>query len=496
MKRSSGILLHITSLASEYGVGDLGPSAYRFADFLSRSGQRYWQILPLNPPTVIIPHCPYSALSAFAGDPLLISPQLLCRAGLLTKEQTKTHPVFPAGRVDYHLVHSYKTHLLEMAYLAFKSKKGARFEKFCDENKSWLDDYALFMALRDHFGTNFWNHWPRDLRDRKPDALEAISRQLYDEIIKQKFFQYIFFNQWTSLKNYCEHKQIKIIGDVPIYVAFDGADVWANKKFFKLNSKKNMKFISGTPPDEFCKTGQLWGNPIYDWKALKQAGFSWWLDRVTHNLSMFDMVRIDHFRGLIAYWQVPAENRTSKNGRWVRAPKESFFNKLLERFSTESIIVEDLGFITPAVYKFIEKLGLRGMKILQWGFSGDTHFNRHALKNHVKHSVVYTGTHDNNTLMGWLDVEASARQKEQVLKAIKAKSSDDETHWKLIEYAMSSRADLSIIPMQDVLALGGSGRMNTPGTVAGNWQWRLGKRQINSAVARRLGTITAKTGRA
>ncbi|MBW8015029.1 MAG: 4-alpha-glucanotransferase [Planctomycetes bacterium] len=495
MKRSSGILLHISSLASGFGVGDLGPAAFAFADFLARTGQRYWQVLPVNPPTVNSLHCPYSAVSAFAGDPLFISPKLLHRSGLLTKQDITDVPNFPSGRVDYTRADSFKRRLLKRAYKAFKAKKDSAFEAFCDDHSAWLDDFSLFMVLRDKFQTGFWNQWPKGLACRDGEALAAAEKEFASEIVERKFYQYIFFKQWHSLKAHCNKRGVKIIGDIPIYVAFDSADVWANQSIFKLSKSGKPLFVTGTPPDGFCKTGQLWGNPVYDWKALKKADFKWWIDRIGHNLAMCDLVRIDHFRGLIAFWQVPAGNKTAKNGRWVRTPKDSFLDRVFKEFSRDSMIVEDLGVITPAVRRAVDKYGLYGMKILQWAGVGKAGTNEHDLKNHIKRCVAYTGTHDNNTLMGWLEDEAGDLQKKHLLKAAHAKAGDTDIHFKLIEYLLTSRANLTIIPIQDILALGSDCRMNTPSTIDGNWQWQMIPRQIKPSISRRLKIITQKTRR-
>ncbi len=417
---------------------------------------------------------------------------------MLTKEHISDIPNFPPGRVDYIHADSFKRRLLNRAYKAFKTKKTSdpAFARFCVEQSRWLDDFALFIVLREKFSTGFFNQWPKELRDRDTRAIAEAQKKFANEISRQKFYQYIFFKQWHSLKSHCNKRKINIIGDIPIYVAYDSADVWANQDFFKLGRNKKSQFVTGTPPDGFCKTGQLWGNPVYDWKALKKADFSWWIDRIAHNLAMFDTVRIDHFRGLIAFWQVPAANKTAKKGRWVPAPKDSFLQRLFSEFPKEKIIVEDLGVITPAVRRVVAQYGLRGMKILQWAGSGKGGSNEHDLKNHIKQCVAYTGTHDNNTLIGWLETEAADLQKKKLLKAIAGKIGQPDIHWKIIEYLMTSRANLSIIPMQDILGLASDCRMNIPGTTEGNWQWQLTPRQITPTTQNRLKITTKKTGRA
>ena len=338
-KRASGILLHITSLPSKYGVGDLGPAAYEFADFLSQAGQKYWQVLPVNPPAVEVPHCPYANLSAYAGDPLLISPELLYCEGLLKRREIQHVPDFSKLHTDYRAVIPYKKKLLKLAYSRFKSKAGDEgFEKFCAANSGWLDDFAVFSVLRRHFAPKLWCDWPKEFRDKGKIRQSELPVKMQDAIRMEKFLQYEFSRQWLALKDYCNQRQVRMIGDIPIYVSFDSADVWANREFFKLTNRNRPQVVSGVPPDYFNKTGQLWGHPIYDWRALKRDGYLWWLGRIAHNLSLFDIVRLDHFRAFIAYWQVPAGHRTAAKGRWVRAPKDSFFAKVFEKFKAGSFI--------------------------------------------------------------------------------------------------------------------------------------------------------------
>jgi len=496
--RSSGILCHITSLPSRYGVGDLGPSAYKFADFLASAGQSYWQVLPLNPPAMESPHSPYSCLSVFAGSGLLISPELLYRQGLLTRSQIRDIPAFNPGKVNYRQVIGHKSKLLRAAYERFKSKPAdERYRCFCQDNSSWLEDFAVYAVLRRHFGSGWWCDWPGRFRDKDKFEAGFLNAQLQDAIEAQKFVQYTFFRQWFALKQYCDDRGIGIIGDIPIYVSFDSADVWANPHFFKLNKNKRPRFVSGCPPDIFNKKGQLWGHPIYDWQALKKAGFSWWLKRMWHNLSLFDVVRIDHFRGFIAYWQIPAGHKTAVRGRWIRVPKEDLFEKILERCPAGSIIVEDLGFITPAVKAFVDRLGLAGMKILLFGFGADADSKVHIPENHVKNCVVYTGNHDTNTIKGWFEQEADRRQKKRLFDYLGGQVSAGQLHWALIELAAGSVAKLAIIPMQDVLGLGAEARMNRPGTFdENNWTWRFVPGQVTPSVTTKLKRLTQTHGRA
>ncbi|MFC1783242.1 4-alpha-glucanotransferase [Planctomycetota bacterium] len=490
-KRKSGILLHITSLPSRYGIGDLGPDAYKFVDFLRRAKQSYWQVLPLNPPALTKnSHSPYNCLSAFAGNNLLISPVLLYRKGYLTRKDLQDRPDFPEGCVNYRLVISYKTKLLHTAFKHFKNTPiESDYRNFCSENADWLEDYATFAALHRHFRPRLWCHWPSELRDKKKSALYTMRIKLQSHIEQEIFFQYLFFNQWFCLKDYCNQHKIKIIGDIPIYVDYDSTDVWAHPNIFKLNQAKRPQYIAGVPPDYFSRSGQLWGNPVYNWKTLKNRNYSWWQRRIEYNLSLFDMVRIDHFRGFFAYWQVKARAKTARSGRWVTGPQEDFLEKCLKNVSSQ-IIAEDLGFITPDVTELLEKFKLRGMRILLFAFNKESAENPHFLKNHIQNSVVYTGTHDNNTARGWWSKEASAEQKQLLLDYLGRKVSANQIAWEIVKLAMSSIAEMAIIPMQDVLGLGEDARMNRPATVRGNWRWQLCSRQTIPSIAKKLASLT------
>jgi len=506
-KRASGLLLHITSLPSKYGIGDLGPQAYKFADFLSRAKQKFWQMLPLNPLTLRQnPYSPYNCTSAFAGNTLLISPDLLYQQGLLLREDLQDCPRFAKSKVEYPKVVSYKTKLLNAAYQRFKvSKRQSDYKRFCAENATWLDDFALFVALRQHFGHILWCDWPAKLRDRYKDTIKTARNNFAEAINREKFLQYMFFKQLASLKSHCKRLGIKLIGDIPIYVAYDSADVWSNPEIFKLTKAKKPRFIAGVPPDYFSKTGQLWSNPVYDWAALKDTRYRWWLERIGHNLKLFDMVRIDHFRGFFAYWQVPAGSSTAAGGKWVKCPYDDFFHTLFKRFSPQSIIAEDLGLITSDVKKFIEKHHLTGMRVLQFGFDGNLAKNPHFPANHIKNSIVYTGTHDNNTAAGWFAKDVTAAQKKILFACLGRKVSAHQINWELIKLAFASVSNLAIIPVQDILGLGESARMNRPATIKGNWQWRLNPGQLTphtersdgpaSEISKRIAKLTQITGR-
>jgi len=496
-KRGSGILLHITSLPSPYGVGDLGPEAYRFADFLAQAKQSYWQVLPLNPTNPAYGNSPYSSISAFAGNTLLISPDLLIEEGLLSREDLEPIPPFPESRCDFSEVISYKEKLLERAYqhIGQNGKGRESFEAFCLENSSWLEDFALFVVLKKHFGEKVWNEWPRELRDRDLNSLRAIKEESHNQIEKEKFWQYLFFKQWHSLRNACQEKGVHLFGDLAIYVSLDSADVWANPGLFKLDAEKRPALVSGVPPDYFSETGQLWGNPVYHWNVLKKSNFQWWIGRIAHNLKLFDVVRIDHFLGLVAYWEIPAGEKTAINGRWVKAPAKDFLNTLNKNFPYLPIVAEDLGVITPDVREVMNHFGLPGMKILQFAFGEDNPMHPFLPHNYEKNFLVYTGTHDNNTVRGWFEEEASTEDKRRLFRYLGREVPVEEIHWELIRLAMMSVAQSVILPMQDVLGLGQEARMNRPSIAHGNWEWRLRPGQITASVSERLLEITEIFGR-
>lgn len=497
-RRGSGILIHITSLPSPYGIGDLGPWAYKFADFLYETGQSFWQVLPLNPTSVAWGNSPYSSPSAFAGNPLLISPGSLVEDGFLSGSDIKDSPRFPDKWVDYNSVIKYKRRLFRLAYKRFKESGRGKFEfeRFCSDNSHWLEDYALFVALRESFGVT-WDKWPSDIRDREKKRLEGLRRDLRDAIDMEKFLQYLFFNQWFSLKGYCRRRNIQIIGDIPIYVSYDSSDVWTAPDVFKLNKKKKPAFVSGVPPDFFSRTGQLWGNPVYRWEFLKDTGYSWWIKRIEHNMRLFDIIRLDHFRGLVAYWEVPSCEKTAVNGKWVEVPTEDFFNTLFKHFPYIPLIAEDLGVITPDMREIMNRFGFPGMRLLLFAFGGgDFAVESYLPHNHIKNCVVYTGTHDNNTVRGWFRKEASPKDKERLFKYIGRKVAEKDVHWEFIRLGMMSVANMVIFPMQDILGLGEEAKMNLPATSRGNWQWKLLPDQITPSLVKRLREITETYGRA
>jgi 4-alpha-glucanotransferase len=476
-QRASGILLHPTSLPSPFGIGDLGPSAYQFIDFLASSAQKLWQILPLGPTGY--EHSPYTMnFSAFAGNPLLISPDLLAKEGLLQPDQLKPLPENTTlNRVDFSKVIPHKTQLLQLACDRFKQSLAAKpnpeFEEFCIQQSVWLDDYVLFMAMLEVNDGKPWSQWEPELARREPNALKAKAQELQEQIFFHKFLQFQFFEQWIRLRHYANEREIKIIGDVSIYVCHNSSDVWAHPHIFKLDRQTlEPKYIAGVPPDYFSATGQLWGNPVYDWEQLQKTGFAWWLDRFRATLQYVDLVRIDHFRGFEAYWEVPATETTAMNGQWVPAPGVEFFETMRGELGQLPILAEDLGIITPEVEQLRDRFDLPGMRILLFAFGGGSD-NLYLPHQYIRNCLVYTGTHDNDTTIGWWQ-RATPEEKQHVAKYVGAASPEDikEINWVLIRLALSSVANLAIVPLQDLLGLDNSARMNDPSINEGNWRWR------------------------
>lgn len=493
--RSSGILLHPTSFPSRFGVGDLGLEAYRFIDFLRDSCQQFWQVLPLGPTGY--GNSPYACYSALAGNPLLISPEQLVEQGLLTEEDFANLPAFNAFKVDYDKVKSIKIELLRKACESFKNKASAiqqkEFAGFCDSKAYWLDDYALFMSLKDvHEGVS-WHQWKPELVKREPEAMDRARRELTAEIFFHKFTQYEFFRQWSELKTYANMSGIQIIGDIPIYVAHDSADVWSHPNIFSLNEEtKEAALMAGVPPDYFSATGQLWGNPVYNWEVLKKESFKWWVGRFEALLDYVDVIRIDHFRGFEAYWAVPQGEETAVNGEWVKAPGEELFEAIKQKLGRLPIMAEDLGLITPEVEALRDKYEFPGMKILQFAFSDEAD-NPFLPFNFQRNCIVYTGTHDNDTTIGWYE-KATDHEKQYLLNHLGCISPEG-IHWDLIRVAMNSVANQAIIPLQDVLGLGGAARMNFPSKAEGNWEWRYQVDDLTNEISQRLQNLTRLSGR-
>lgn len=495
--RSCGILLHISSLPSSHGIGDLGPSAYRFVDFLAESGQQYWQILPLNPTGTYLGNSPYTSYSVFAGNALFISIEALLQAGLLSQSDLDPSPSFNEERVDYKAVSEWKAKLLRRAFHHAEPKMelDSGFQGFMQANAHWLEDFSLFAALKDHYKEVAWYEWPAPVRDRDPVELSNLKSRLQKRMLRSKFMQYVFFKQWQSLREYANQKKIKILGDIPIYPSLDSADAWANSELFKLDDQKNPVFVAGAPPDYFSETGQRWGNPVYNWEVLQRTGYAWWIQRLRHNLQLCDLLRLDHFRGLVAYWEIPASEETAVNGKWVNVPVRDFFATLNREFQNLPLVLEDLGLITPDVREVMEELGFPGMKVLQFAFGHDLPTNPYAPHNYIRNCVVYTGTHDNNTTRGWYENEASVQDRERFQQYVGHAVDAGSVGEAMIRLAMSSVARLCILPIQDPLRLGEDARMNLPSKSTGNWEWRLMKSQLTPALSRWLLDLTRLYGR-
>ncbi len=490
--RQSGILLHPTSLPGPYGIGSLGAEAFAFLDFLEQTGQSVWQILPLGPTGY--GDSPYSAFSAFAGNPLLISPERLVEAGDLDPEDIEG-VAMPEGEAHFGFAYSYKLRLLHKAAERFhrqgREERRLAYGEFHAHQGYWLNDYALFRALRQHFDDQPWNQWPQDIRRREESALGFWREELNGSILVHKYAQFIFFEQWFALKQYANSRGVRILGDIPIYVSFDSADVWANPHLFYLDEEQNPTLVAGVPPDYFSETGQRWGNPMYRWERLAEQGFSWWLARFRWNLSQTDLVRIDHFRGFEACWAVPAEEETAINGSWMPVPGEELFQHLQREFGQAPIVAEDLGVITPEVEALRDRFAFPGMRVLQFAF-GSGPDNPYLPYNLPRNCVIYTGTHDNDTTLGWW--KSLPKQEKEAVRAYLGNSGRD-MPWELIRLAMASVADLSIFPLQDILSLDARARMNTPGKPGGNWQWRFPPHALTPEIRQRLLEMTRTYGR-
>jgi 4-alpha-glucanotransferase len=473
----------------------MGPGAYSYVDWLVRARQSLWQVLPVNPTNPARYHSPYEATSAFAGDPLLISPQLLHERGLLTENDLRFEKPLPDDHVDYGQAAAAKLALLDNAYRVFKSQpEPETFRRFCEQHSSWLDDYAAFAALSAPSPHRPWWEWPAALRDRHKNELDEATGELADAVQREKFFQYLFFEQWSRLKRYANERGIAIVGDIPFYVGRDCADTWSQPEAFKLGDDKKLRAVAGVPPDCFSETGQLWGNPVYDWERLQKTDYRWWIQRLRHNLEMFDIVRMDHFRGFAANWEIPAESKTAVAGRWATGPGARFFREVFRNFPFAPIFAEDLGTITADVRELIGEFNLSGMEVLLFAFDGDA-ANPYLPHNHVPNSVLYTGTHDNNTVRGWFDNEATPVQKERIIEYLGHSVSSQHIHLEFIRMAMMSVSKIAIIPMQDVLGLGSAARMNRPATVNGNWEWRMRPDQAANAPSGQLAGLARAYGR-
>lgn len=495
-ERASGVLLHPSSLPSPYGIGDFGQSAYAFVHFLIDSGQSLWQVLPLG--LTGYGDSPYQSFSSFAGNPLLISPEKLVEDGLLNAAAIAEKPNFPSHEVDYGPVIPYKISLLEKSFAYFQGKGTAvqqkAFKTFCDEHKAWLDDFAFFMALKNHHADQdggVWNTWPQEIAMRQPKGIEKWQKKLAEQIEFQKYQQFLFFDQWLDLKAYANERGIQIVGDIPIFVAFDSADVWANRELFFLDEDGNATVIAGVPPDYFSETGQRWGNPLYNWEKMAANNYAWWAKRLQMCFTQADIVRIDHFRGFEAYWEIPASEETAVIGEWVKGPGQAFFDAMQEQLGELPLIAEDLGVITPEVEALRDRYNFPGMKILQFAFGGEQNSN-FLPHTYTPNSVVYTGTHDNETTRGWYN-NASYKEQDHIRRYLGI--SGDDIAWDMIRLCHMSVADLSIIPMQDLMSLGNQARMNFPGKVGGYWRWRFTWQGLDDFIKHRLRDLTGLYGR-
>lgn len=471
--RSSGILLHPTSLPGRYGIGDLGEWAYRFVDWLESADQSIWQVLPLGPTSY--GDSPYQALSTFAGNTNLISLDRLVGEGWLSNEDVADVPQFSETRIDYGPVIEYHNHMLAKAYERFEAQATQQqrdhFSAWCNDNAYWLEDFALFIALKNHNGGKPWVEWDAGEALRDPAVIDAAKQQHARTINEHRFRQWVFFSQWLDVKKYANDRGIRIIGDIPIFVAHDSSDVWINRELFYLDEKGNPTVIAGVPPDYFSPTGQRWGNPLYRWDALKQKGYDWWIKRIKATLDTVDIVRVDHFRGFSEYWEVPATELTAERGRWVKGPRSDFFDAVRAALGELPIIAEDLGLVTQGVIDLRDGVGLPGMKILQFAFGGNCGDDPFLPHNYTPNCVAYTGTHDNNTTVGWWNGEATNEQRQCMSEYIG--SGIQQPNWEMIRLGMRSVAHTFIMPMQDILGYGADARMNTPGAPSGNWGWRF-----------------------
>jgi 4-alpha-glucanotransferase len=489
--RSSGIILHPTSLPGRYGIGDLGEWAYRFVDYLESAGQSIWQVLPLGPTSY--GDSPYQCLSAFAGNPNLISFDKLVEWGWLTPADVADVPAFPAENIDFGWVIDYHNKLLTLAYQNCKalgnSTQRDQFAHWWSQNAYWLDDFALFAALKNSHDGRPWVEWPEGEALRDAAALAAAKTALSQQIEEQAWRQWVFFSQWYDLKRYANSKGIRLVGDIPIFVAHDSSDVWGNRHLFYLDERGNPTVVAGVPPDYFSETGQRWGNPLYKWDVMARDGYQWWIARFRAMLSLVDLIRIDHFRGFEAYWEVPASEPTAVKGQWRPGPNAHFFDAIGAALGRLPIIAEDLGLITPGVVELRDKYGLPGMKVLQFAFGGKGGEDPFLPHNHVQNCVVYTGTHDNNTTLGWWrSGEADAEVKKTLRTYIGHKVR--KVHWELIRLGMASVAHTFIMPLQDVLGAGEEARMNTPGKLGGNWGWRITPDALTQRSHERLAKLT------
>ena len=502
-RRSSGILLHISSLTGPWLCGDIGPAAHRFAGELAAMGQRWWQMLPLNP--VGVGNSPYMTISSFAAEPRYISLEFLVRDGFLTDDDLPERSARQDGAVPYAKAGRLREGALRKAVASSagqKLMKSAAFRAFREREQFWLSDYSLFRALRDQFREDDWTSWPEALARRNSEALAAAREALVDEVNYHEFCQYVFARQWRELRGVCRRHKVALMGDLPIFVAHGSADVWAHPELFMLDASLRPRCVAGAPPDSFNADGQRWGNALYDWGVMERDGFAWWVERIRHLLKRFDAARLDHFIGYYNFWQIPADEPTAKGGRWAKARGEAFFSSLWEQLGPLPLIAEDLGKVKAPVRALRDKYGLFGMRVLQFAFDGDEESVVHRPHNYTVESVVYTGTHDNDTAVGWLRrLKRGARQGDGLLGPMYQRASGylgpaaEGVHWQMIRYALFSKANIAIVPVQDLLGLGSAGRMNSPGMARGCWRWRMPVDGLGEKEVATMGEITALADR-
>lgn len=484
--RKSGILLPVASLPGKYGIGTFSKEAYKFIDFLADAGQSYWQILPLGPTGY--GDSPYQAFSTFAGNPYYIDLEELIDAGILTKKECESADYGGNDQyIDYEKIYNTRFKLLKSAYEKSEIAQDSDFKHFVEDNAYWLDDYALYMAVKESFGGISWIEWDEDIRLRKPAAMKAYRTKYAKEVEFYQFIQYEFIKQWSALKKYANDKKIRIIGDIPIYVSFDSSDTWANPKLFQLDEDNIPIAVAGCPPDSFSATGQLWGNPLYKWDYHASTNFEWWMKRIGYCYELYDVVRIDHFRGFDEYYSIPYGDKTAEFGHWEKGPGYDLFKTMKEVLGKRDVIAEDLGFLTPSVLKLVKKTGFPGMKILQFAFDSREESD-YLPHNYTNNSIVYTGTHDNDTILGWYD-ELNRRDKAFAKKYLNIKSNKD-VEWSFIRAAFASVSDTAIIPLQDYLGLHAEARINIPSTLGTNWKWRVLPGQCTDELAKRIHELT------
>lgn len=491
MKRASGIIMHISSLANQYGIGNLGKCAYEFANFLYRSGQKYWQILPLG--HTGYGDSPYQCFSAFAGNPYFIDFDKLIEEGLLDiKDVEEIRGKSELEKVDYGKLFEQTFKILRIAYTKAKLVLTTELNTFRKQKERWIEDYALYMAIKEKMGRKHWTDWESEIKLRKPEAIKKYKEELKDEIEYWIFIQYEFFKHWNELKTYVNSLGIQIIGDIPIYVAGDSADAWANSELFQLNSEKNPTIVAGCPPDAFSQTGQLWGNPIYDWETMKKDNYRWWIGRIQESLQLYDVIRIDHFRGFESYWAIPYGEKTAINGKWVKGPGMKLFQAIEKELGEVAIIAEDLGFLTQAVLDFKKETGYPGMKVLQFAFGGEE--NDYMPHTYNKECIVYTGTHDNDTVIGWMNTTGEREAIQQAVEYLGLNEKEG-INWGFIRGAWASVAEVSLAPMQDFLGVGNEARMNYPSKLGENWMWRIKKEMMTDELSEKIYKVTRRYGR-